>query len=385
MKTNRNIFLPIFLLILSACSKPPDYPVKIEFVDNIKVITNPDYPRDGIIKYDLVEELNIGIEEGDEDYILNRPQDVKVSDNGTIYILDWGDVNIKVYDKNGKHLRTIGRKGQGPCEFDTPCQFDIGSDGNIYLLDSRNARVEIVDTNGVYINGFRLEDYCEDLKLDSANNIYFSKKVYTEDIEQVESRINIFKYSKDGKQLQNFGTFTDAKQIAVRTGENSSMSVGGPNWPTTVWTIDPDGRLFESHNEKYQISVHTPDGTRAYNFGREFQLLPFPQPKKRNMDNVPDDYKRLDKKFMENLPKYLPAFKPYFLFDPYGNLWLELFTQGEEQNRIYDVFSPDGIYLKQVIIAHRIFDFKDGKIYSIVRTEQDFRVVKRFRPVDFKS
>jgi hypothetical protein len=68
-----------------------------------------------------------------------------------------------------------------------------------------------------------------------------------------------------------------------------------------------------------------------------------------------------------------------------GNLWVELFTQGEEKNRIYDVFSPDGIYLKQVIIAHRIFDFKDGKIYSIVRTEQDFRVVERFRPVDFIS
>jgi len=68
MKTNRNIFILIFLLILSVCSKPPEYLVKIEIVDNIKVITNPDYPRDGIVKYDLVEELNIGIEEGDEDY-----------------------------------------------------------------------------------------------------------------------------------------------------------------------------------------------------------------------------------------------------------------------------------------------------------------------------
>lgn len=37
-----------------------------------------------------MEEINIGIEEGADDYILNRPQDVKVSDNGTIYILDWG-------------------------------------------------------------------------------------------------------------------------------------------------------------------------------------------------------------------------------------------------------------------------------------------------------
>ena len=93
MKTNRYIFIMIFLLIISACSKPSEYSVRIETIDGIKVITNPDYPRDGIVKYDLVEEINIGIEEGDENYILNRPQDVKVSDNGTIYILGWGAIS----------------------------------------------------------------------------------------------------------------------------------------------------------------------------------------------------------------------------------------------------------------------------------------------------
>lgn len=215
MKTNRYIFILIFLLILSACSKPSDYPVRIEIIDGVKTITNPDYPRDGMVKYDLVEEINIGIEEGDENYILNRPQDVKVSDNGTIYILDWGDVNIKVYDKNGKYLRTIGRQGQGPGEFDTPCDFDIGTDGNIYLLDSRNARVEIADTNGVYVAGFRLSGgYPSGMVIDDSSNIYFSQKHHRE-IEAIESEITIYRYAIAGKELLNYGNFTDEKQVAI--------------------------------------------------------------------------------------------------------------------------------------------------------------------------
>jgi len=119
----------LLLITLSTCSKQPEYQLKIETINGVKVITNPAYPREGKISCQLVEELSIGIEEGDENYILNRPGDLKVSDYGTIYILDWGDVNIKVYNKNGRYVRTIGRKGQGPGEFDTPCEFDIGSDG----------------------------------------------------------------------------------------------------------------------------------------------------------------------------------------------------------------------------------------------------------------
>ena len=378
MKTNRNIFILIFLLILSACSKPSEYPVKIETIDGIKVITNPDYPRDGIVKYDLVEEINIGIEEGADDYILNRPQDVKVSDNGTIYILDWGDVNIKVYDKNGTYLRTIGRPGQGPGEFDTPCNFDIGTDGNIYLLDSRNARVEIVDTNGVYIDGFRLSGgFNSGMVTDDYSNIYFSQKHYRE-IEEIESEISIYRYSIAGKELLNYGNFTDEKRVAIQTGETSSISIFSRMMHTTVWTVDNFGRLFQGYNASYQLSVYHYNGDLAFKFGREFNPHKLNQ-SRHDRSNLTAEQKRLNDKYYENLPKFKPAFKRNLIFDNDSNLWIEIETENEE--RVYDVFSPDGIYLKQVIIAHRIFDFKDGKIYSIVRTEQDFRVVKRFRLV----
>jgi len=89
----------------------------------------------------------------------------------------------------------------------------------------------------------------------------------------------------------------------------------------------------------------------------------------------------------------MPAYAPRWVFDEEGDLWIEIYTEEEEKEEdedspdeeqkpkpvAYDVFSPQGDYLKQVIIPNRIIHFKNGKIYSITATEEGFRVVKRFK------
>ncbi|MCK4820022.1 hypothetical protein KA005_29930 [bacterium] len=45
---------------------------------------------------------------------------------------------------------------------------------------------------------------------------------------------------------------------------------------------------------------------------------------------------------------------------------------------MYDIFSADGIYLKQVFLAARIYAVQSGKIYCIARTEDEFLVAKRY-------
>lgn len=47
--------------------------------------------------------------------------------------------------------------------------------------------------------------------------------------------------------------------------------------------------------------------------------------------------------------------------------------------------SPNGIYLKQVTLSQKILEFKNGKIYSIVSTEEGFRTIKRFKPEEKKE
>jgi hypothetical protein len=89
---------------------------KIDTVNGLKVIRNPNAPLSGDLKLDLKEDLQIGKEDV-ENYIFERILSVKAAEDGSIYVLDYKAGNIRKYDRNGVYLQTIGKKGQGPGEF----------------------------------------------------------------------------------------------------------------------------------------------------------------------------------------------------------------------------------------------------------------------------
>lgn len=344
------------------------YPVQTEIVDGVKVITNPDYPRDGRQVYGFEEEVNIGVEEGDENYMLHYPHDIKVSDGGFIYVMDWKEDYLRVYDKDGKYVRTVASKGRGPGEFESPAYFDFLSDGNIVLMDSRHRRVMILDEKRTYIDGFRLEGFTSDLVVDAQGRLYFAR-VSAEEVnvigvaQEIEERLSVFSSDLKGQNLFKYGEFRGKKRITTRTRSGGSMATAFPYAPITAWTVDKSGKLYAGYNEKYQLSVYTPDGELAFKFGRDFTPV------------------KMMSKNGESSLGYWPAFAPSILFDDEGNLWLWHYTGKEEQEGMYmhDVFSPDGIYIKQVVVPHRIHRIKNGKAYCIVINEEGFRFIKRFR------
>ncbi len=154
------LVLTLALILLISCGGPEskeEYPAEITNVEGVKVVSNPGFPKQGTIHYLMEEELSIGILEGDEENMLNKPQDVKASKDGTIYVLDSGDVCIKVFDENGAYLRTVGQKGQGPGEFGFLIYFALSSDDRIFIMDCVNRRIFNLDIYGKFLEGFRLE------------------------------------------------------------------------------------------------------------------------------------------------------------------------------------------------------------------------------------
>jgi len=111
--------------------------------------------RDGYSFYQeeqlVAKEVNIEI---GEEYINYFPLPVEIKyDSENIYVLDADDNDVKVFEKNGKYVDQIGRKGRGPGEFDMPSGMDI-FEGKIYIADKMNRRIQIINKNGDYLNGF---------------------------------------------------------------------------------------------------------------------------------------------------------------------------------------------------------------------------------------
>lgn len=89
---------------------------------------------------------------GTNESSFNRPTDVAFASNGDIFVSD-GYVNSRVmkFSKEGRFLKTWGKKGTGPGEFNLPHAVIVDSRGRVYVGDRENRRIQIFDTDGNFI------------------------------------------------------------------------------------------------------------------------------------------------------------------------------------------------------------------------------------------
>ena len=86
----------------------------------------------------------------------NAPSAVLVAPNGDIFVADGhgGNTNARIvkFDKTGKFIKTWGKKGSAPGEFDGPHTLAMDSRGRLFVGDRGNNRIQIFDQDGNFID-----------------------------------------------------------------------------------------------------------------------------------------------------------------------------------------------------------------------------------------
>ena len=62
-----------------------------------------------------------------------------------------GNARIMKFDRNGKFLKTWGKKGMGPGEFDLVHTLAFDSRGRLFVGDRQNNRIQIFDQDGTFL------------------------------------------------------------------------------------------------------------------------------------------------------------------------------------------------------------------------------------------
>jgi len=92
--------------------------------------------------------------------LIGKIRDIEVDEDGNIFLLDISDHNIKKFDSQGKHLLTIGRKGQGPGEMSFIHPFtklEVWED-KLYVIDTGNLEIDIFNKKkGSFLNSFKID------------------------------------------------------------------------------------------------------------------------------------------------------------------------------------------------------------------------------------
>ena len=121
---------------LVACKPAGDDVVLAERVDSagVELVINrgPDRP----LELTFTPRLTLGgKDEGPESFFRVGQGRAAVDAAGNIYVLDFDAKHVVVFDSSGKHLRTLGRPGQGPGEMQFPNTVNVTPDGRVSVLD----------------------------------------------------------------------------------------------------------------------------------------------------------------------------------------------------------------------------------------------------------
>ena len=73
---------------------------------------------------------------------------------GTVYVSDRTENKLWVFDARGRSVRSIGRQGQGPGEFQAPTGIAIGPDNRLYVRDQNHVTRFVVDAQTKRISRF---------------------------------------------------------------------------------------------------------------------------------------------------------------------------------------------------------------------------------------
>ncbi|WP_289053995.1 6-bladed beta-propeller [Carboxylicivirga marina] len=128
--------------------------------------------------------------ETEEVSYLRQPKSISIRNN-KVYIADWGNFDVKIFNVKGEFEKSIGRHGKGPGTFARPKGIGVDDEENIFAVDAAFENVQIFNNEGQLLlffgGGYKGPGY-----------MYMPSGVYVDD-----SNINYFKdYVKSGFELK---------------------------------------------------------------------------------------------------------------------------------------------------------------------------------------
>ena len=188
---------------------------------------------------------------GEKNGQIHKASALTVVPSGKIYLSDQFNYRIQEFTTNGTFVTTWGTKGEGDGQFLHPHVPAVDSDGNVYVSDRDLANVQKFTGDGKFIMKWS-EEGSNDGQLSKPESVIIDSKdnVYVADF----GNHRIEKFTKDGKFLLKWGS--------------KGIEDGEFNGPTGL-SIDRNDNIYVADKNNNRIQVFAANGTFITKFGSQ--------------------------------------------------------------------------------------------------------------------
>jgi hypothetical protein len=354
----------LFFFAFAEVKESPKWKGIVEKKNDIIVVKNPKEPifLEEVISLD--EELSIGGAEGKAEYAFSEIRHLAVDEKERIFVLDYKESQIRVFDKNGNYLQTIGKKGQGPGELDRPRMIALNQD-ELMALELGQRRLSFFSLEGQFLRSLSTKEFWTlSARIDSAGNIIITEGLM--DPQNPSYRVIKFDSQMNLK-----------KEIASSPAPNASKGFN-PFMPVHYWVVDKSDNIIYGYPEKYEIQVFNPEGEVIKKITREYEAVEVAEDEKEErMKDAPTGIKFI-------FSKYHSAFQR-FVVDDEGRIAVMTWEKAKgKKNYVHDIFDPQGRFLTKVALPTRPIALKKNKLYTIEEDPEGYQIIKRYQ-VNWKS
>ncbi len=359
------LFLSLLLLCISWIKQKAEWKGTIEEKNGVTVVKNPKEPMYGEDIFSIEEELSIGAEKEKDEYMFSLIRDIDVDNEGRIYVLDFKEAHVKVFDNKGEYIKTIGKKGQGPGELENPLSMSITGQNEIMVNDPRNRRLAFFTIKGEFIKNLSTAKAgLMTLNIDSAGNITGIVIVREEDNPRYE--------------LQKF----DPEMNYLHALESSPLPGAAnrynPFMGVLRWDITKNNQVICGYPKNYELKIFDSEGRLTKKIIKEYDAVEITEEEieeaKKREPQLPPSWKLI-------IPKHHNAYR-WFIVDDENRIYVMTWEKAaEEKGYYYDIFDPEGRYIAKIPLKYRPTVFKKNKLYTIEEDEEGYQVVKRYRVI----
>jgi hypothetical protein len=367
--------------------------IEIEKQNGVSIISNPKSPRpeNGIpIRLVFTEELSIGAEYGDEEYMFGNRVYFNVDVDGNFYVNDWDKKCIRKFSPDGHYLLTIGGPGQGPGEFQNVWQPRFDKNNNLYVSDIvGNRRITRFDRDGIVLEVIRVPIRLSDIFINSQG--FYIGYHSTMDDDSATTVLGLF--DPEFQLLSEFHKTTRVfTSLSGRDSDSRAQFLANllddeAFTPNMTRILADDDSVYFGYPEKYEIKIFSPKGDLEKIVQRDYDpikigekhiegFIRYQEDEFFRFAPYPEDIKKKVFELIE-YPKFKPAYDTFALMD---NGWIAVVVDYiADEYTLFDIFDREGRYIARfaakIPVANLLF--KNGKAYAL-DIINDYRYIKRY-------